>query len=227
MLLCAFSQTLFWSARAHQYLITHVRQRQSRCLPDYFSEASSERRPLLCTANPCASPLHQQVTEVSKSQGLGSCRAYNIASSALGQTPLHAPNALYETGSRLQFRPRAPQNSPGGRVRLASCILHSPEMILAPKKSWFGSRTAEQSQLQDAASLQYINNYAAPDLCRFRYNSEVTPGETLQRNGWAGAAANAVWTRPKPPKTRNPRLRLKGMRGTQGDNTTFIIIISY
>ena len=39
--------------------------------------------------------------------------------------------------------------------------------------------------------------------------------------------ANAVWTRPKPPKTRNPKLRLKGMRGTQGDNTTFIIISSY
>jgi hypothetical protein len=145
---------------------------QPRYLPDYFSRASSERRPLLCTANPCASPLHQQVTKVPKSQGLGSCRAYNIPSSALGQTPLHAPNALYKTGSRLQFRPRAPQNSPGGRVRLASCIPHSPEMILAPKNSWFGSRTAEQSQLQDAASLQDINNNrsspAAPDLCRFR-----------------------------------------------------------
>ena len=157
MLLCAFSQTLFWSARAHQYLITHVRQRRSRCLPDHFSGASSERRPLLCTANPCASPLHQQVTEVSKSQGFRSCSAYNIASSALGQTPLHAPNALYKTGSRLQFRPRAPQNSPGGRVRLASCILHSPEMIPEPNKFWFGSRTVEQPQLQDAAAaLQYI-----------------------------------------------------------------------
>ena len=210
MLLRAFSQTLFWSARAHQYLITHVRQRRSRTLPDYSSGVSSERRPLLCTANPCASPLHQQVTEVSKSQGFRSCSAYNIASSALGQTPLHAPNALYKPGSRLQFRPRAPQNSPGGRVRLASCILHSPEMILAPNKSWFRIWTAEQSRLQDAASLQYINinrsSPAAPDLCRFRYNSEVTPGETLQRNGWAGAAANAVWTRPKPPpkpETRN------------------------
>jgi hypothetical protein len=68
-------------------------------------------------------------------------------------------------------------------------------MIPAPKNSWFRSRTAEQSQLQDAASLQDINNNrsspAAPDLCRFRYNFEVTPGETLQRNGWAGAAANA------------------------------------
>ena len=157
MLLCAFSQTLFWSAPAHQYLITHVRQRQSRYLPDYFSGASSERRPLLCTANPCASPLHQQVTEVPKNQGVKSCSTYNIASSALGQTPLHAPNALYKTGSRLQFRPRAPQNSPGGRVRLASCILHSPEMIPEPNKFWFGSRTVEQPQLQDAAAaLQYI-----------------------------------------------------------------------
>ena len=186
MVLCAFSKSLFLSAPAHQYLITHVRQRQSRCLPDYFSGASSERRPLLCTANPCASPLHQQVTKVPKSQGLGSCRAYNIPSSALGQTPLHAPNALYKTGSRLQFRPRAPQNSPGGRVRLASCIPHSPEMLPAPKNSWFGRRTVEQPRLQDAASLQYINNNrsspAAPDLCRFRYNSEVTPGETLRRN---------------------------------------------
>ena len=157
MLLCAFSQTLFWSAPAHQYLITHVRHRRSGCLPDHFSGASGERRPLLCTANPCASPLHQQVTEVSKSQGVRSCSAYNIASSALGQTPLHAPNALYKTGSRLQFRPRAPQNSPGGRVRLASCILHSPEMIPEPNKFWFGSRTVEQPQLQDAAAaLQYI-----------------------------------------------------------------------
>ena len=206
MLLCAFSQTLFWSAPGSPLLSNTCAPEQPRCLPDYFSGASSERRPLPCTANPCASPLHQQVTEVSKSQGFRSCSAYNIASSALGQTPLHAPNALHKTGSRLQFRPRAPQNSPGGRVRLASCIPHSPEMIPEPKNSWFGSRTAEQSQLQDAASLQYINNYAAPDLCRCRYNSEVTPGETLQRNGWAGAAANAVWTRPKPPpkpETRN------------------------
>ena len=172
MLLCAFSQTLSWSARAHQYLITHVRQRQPRCLPDYFSGASSERRPLLCTANPCASPLHQQVTEVSKSQGVRSCSTYNIASSALGQTPMHARTALNKTGSGLQNRPRAPQTSPGAQVRLASCIPHSPEMILAPKNSWFGSRTAEQSQLQDAASLQDINNNrsspAAHDLCRFR-----------------------------------------------------------
>ena len=200
-----FTNTVFECPCAPVFNNTCVPE-QHRYLPDYSSGASSERRPLLCTANPCASPLHQQVTEVSKSQGFRSCSAYNIASSALGQTPLHAPNALYKTGSRLQFRPRAPQNSPGGRVRLASCIPHSPEMIPAPNKSWFGIRTAEQSQLQDAASLQYINNYAAPDLCRFRYNSEVTPGETLQRNGWAGAAANAVWTRPKPPpkpETRN------------------------
>ena len=172
MLLCAFSQTLFWSAPGSPLLSNTCVPEQHRYLPDGFSGASSERRPLLCTANPCASPLHQQVTEVPKSQGFGSCSTYNIASSALGQTPLHAPNALYKTGSRLQFRPRAPQNSPGGRVRLASCIPHSPEMILAPKNSWFGSRTAEQSQLQDAASLQDINNNrsspAAHDLCRFR-----------------------------------------------------------
>ena len=210
MLLCAFSQTLLWCALGSPVFNNTCAPEQPRYLPDSCAGASSERRPLLCTANPCASPLHQQVTEVPKSQGVKSCSTYNIASSALGQTPLHAPNALYKTGSRLQFRPRAPQNSPGGRVRLASCIPHSPEMILAPKNSWFGSRTAEQSRLQDAASLQYINNNrsspAAPDLCRFRYNFEVTPGETLQRNGWAGAAANAVWTRPKPPpkpETRN------------------------
>ena len=145
---------------------------QPRYLPDYFSGASSERRPLLCTANPCASPLHQQVTEVSKSQGVKSCRAYNIASSALGQPPVLPRTALYKTGSRLQFRRRAPQNSPGGRVRLASCIPHSPEMLPAPKNSWFRRRTAEQPRLQDAASLQYINNNrsnpAAPNLCRFR-----------------------------------------------------------
>ena len=71
-------------------------------------------------------------------------------------------------------------------MRLASCIPHSPEMLPAPKNSWFRRRTAEQPRLQDAASPQYINNNrsspAAPDLCRFRYNSEVTPGETLRRN---------------------------------------------
>ena len=150
-------QTLIWSAPGSPLLSNTCAPEQSRYLPDCSSGASSERRPLLCTANPCASPLHQQVTEVSKSQGFRSCSAYNIASSALGQTPLHAPNALYKTGSRLQFRPRAPQNSPGGRVRLASCILHSPEMIPEPNKFWFGSRTVEQPQLQDAAAaLQYI-----------------------------------------------------------------------
>jgi hypothetical protein len=34
--LCAFSQTLFWSAPAHQYLITHVRQSN----PDTFQTIS-------------------------------------------------------------------------------------------------------------------------------------------------------------------------------------------
>ena len=75
----------------------------------------------------------------------------------LGQTAMHARTALHKTGSGSRFRPRAPQNSPGGRVRLASCILHSPEMIPEPNKFWFGSRTVEQPQLQDAAAaLQYI-----------------------------------------------------------------------
>ena len=70
---------------------------------------------------------------------------------------MHARTALHKTGSGSRFRPRAPQNSPGGRVRLASCILHSPEMIPEPNKFWFGSRTVEQPQLQDAAAaLQYI-----------------------------------------------------------------------
>jgi hypothetical protein len=179
-------QTLIWSAPGSALLGNTCAPEQSRCLPDYFSGASSERRPPPCTANPCASPLHQQVTEVSKSQAVRSCSAYNIASSALGETPMHARTALNKTGSGLQNRPRAPQNSPGAQVRLASSILHSPEMMPATKKSWFRRRTAEQPRLQDAAALQYINNNrsgpAAPSLCRFRYNSEVTPGETLRRN---------------------------------------------
>jgi hypothetical protein len=157
MLLCAFSQTLFWSAPGSPLLSNTCVPEQHRYLPDGFSGASSERRPLLCTANPCASPLHQQVAEVSKSQGGRSCRAYNIASSALGQTPLHAPNALYKTGSRLQFRPRAPQGSRQGHVRLAGCDPHSQEMTPAPRNSWFGRRTVELWRFQDAASLHYYN----------------------------------------------------------------------
>jgi hypothetical protein len=189
-------QTLIWSAPGSALLSNTCAPEQSRCLPDFFSGASSERRPPPCTANPCASPLHQQVTEVSKSQAVRSCSAYNIASSALGETPMHARTALNKTGSGLQNRPRAPQNSPGAQVRLASCILHSPEMMPAPKKSWCRRRTVEQSRLQDAASLQYINNYrsspAAPVLCRFRYNLEVTLGETLQRNGYIVLASVRV-----------------------------------
>ena len=142
-----FANTVLECSCAPVFNNTCVPER-SRYLPDYFSGASSERRPLPCTANPCASPLHQQVTEVPKSQGFRSCSAYNIASSALGQTPLHAPNAFNKTGSRLQFRPRAPQNSPGAQVRLASCIPHSPEMLPAPRTSWFRRRTAEQTRFE-------------------------------------------------------------------------------
>ena len=80
-------QTLIWCALGSPVFNNTCAPEQHRYLPDGFSGASSERRPLLCTANPCASPLHQQVTEVSKSQGLKSCSTYNIASSALGQTP--------------------------------------------------------------------------------------------------------------------------------------------
>jgi hypothetical protein len=90
--------------------------------------------------------------------------------------------AIHKTGSGSRFRPRAPENSPGGRVRLASCIPHSQEMAPAPKKSWFGIRTAELWRFADGGALQYINNYrknlAAPNLCRFRYNCEKRP-----RNG--------------------------------------------
>ena len=125
---------------------------QPRYLPDSCAGASSERRPLLCTANPCASPLHQQVTEVSESQGFRSCSAYNIASGALGQTAMHARTALHKTGSGSRFRPRAPQNSPGGHVRLASCIPHSPEMLPAPRNSWFRCRTAEQTRFEVGSS---------------------------------------------------------------------------
>ena len=157
MLLCAFSQNAVLECSCAPVFNNTCAPEQPRYLPDYFSGASSERRPLLCTANPCASPLHQQVTEVPKSEGFRSCSAYNIALGALGQTAMHARTALHKTGSGSRFRPRAPQNSPGGRVRLASCILHSPEMIPEPNKFWFGSRTVEQPQLQDAAAaLQYI-----------------------------------------------------------------------
>jgi hypothetical protein len=90
-----------------------VRQKRSRYLPDDYSRASSERHPLPCTANPCASPLHQQVTEVSKSQWVKSCSAYNIASGALGETPLHARMHLIKPAPVCSFD-RAPPRTRRG-----------------------------------------------------------------------------------------------------------------
>ena len=72
---------------------------QPRYLPDCYAGASSVRRPMLCTANPCASPLQQQVTELPKSQGVKSCWACKVASSGLGETPMQPRTAIYKTGS--------------------------------------------------------------------------------------------------------------------------------
>jgi hypothetical protein len=83
---------------------------------------------------------------------------------------MHAQNAIYKTGSGSRLGPRGPRGSRQARVRLAGCNLQPPEMMPAPKKSWFGSWTAEQTRFEDGRALQYINNYrsnpAAPDLCR-------------------------------------------------------------
>jgi hypothetical protein len=61
-------QTLIWSALGSPLLSNEGVLDKPRRLPDYSSGASSERRPLLCTGDPCASPLQQQVTELPKSQ---------------------------------------------------------------------------------------------------------------------------------------------------------------
>ena len=131
--------------------------KQPRYLPDSCAGASSERRPLLCTANPCASPLHQQVTELPKSLGVKSCSTRKLASSGPGEPRGRARNALYNTGAGSGFGPRAPQGSRQGHVRLAGCDPHSQEMTPAPRNSWFGRRTVELWWFQDAASLHYYN----------------------------------------------------------------------
>jgi hypothetical protein len=108
---CAlFLQTLFWFAPDQPVLSNNGAPQQSRYLPDCYARASSVRHPLLCTGDPCASPLQQHVTELPKSQELKSCNTCKVASRGLGETPC-SPELHYLTPAPVRGFDRTPPST--------------------------------------------------------------------------------------------------------------------